>query len=81
MTVLEKIKSGAYEPKADYREDWGAYSRERSALRQAFKTDLEIQFGLVGHENANQMFDMLWREGPDLESVFYRYGELTDLLD
>lgn len=86
--VLEKISSDYYKNTKPYsgkkadgalREAW---RDEEIFLRNLFKHDCEKEFGILGHDRADKLFEIAWSHGHSsgYSEVFCFYQEFVDLV-
>ena len=82
MYVFEKVETGAYDNKLDFKADRKAYHLEDGRLREQFKQDLEMEHGLDDHPKRDRLFELAWEHGHSsgYREVAIYYDEFAELL-
>src|SRR4051812_42279726 len=71
LGVYDKLQAEAYKNEAtypdrkdpEYKAKREAYNQRTAALEAEFKNDLYVEFGVVGHPKADQVFSLAWSHG------------------
>lgn len=84
----EKANDGVYRTQLPYarathdRPVYEAYEADINRLHQLFRSDLEHEFGMVGHPKADALFRLAWEHGhasghAEVASYYSEFAELA----
>lgn len=82
-SVQEKIAARYYDNKFIWTaENKHKYVEETKRLEKEFKSDLEVEFDVLGHPKADKLFDLAWSfgHGSGFYEVYFYYSELSELV-
>lgn len=85
LSVLDKLRAGAYENKAPYSHDRAvreAWRAEDERIKQQFRQDLAAEHGVTGHPKEPKLFDLAWEHGhaSGFNEVSIYYCDFVELL-
>lgn len=81
MNALEKYRAGFRALMEKYQSAHpDEFRKQHDALNQTFKYDLEVEFGLVGHEKADQIFEMASYHSDEMDDLYCLYEDLAKLV-
>lgn len=83
MTVRDNIAAGIYENTLSWRDDKEAYRAEDRRLKEQFRQDLAIEYGVYQHAKEPKLFDLAWSEGHsagyyEVEAFYSQFVELIN---
>lgn len=81
MSVIEKIESGSYVVPSHGLGYAEAYRLSDEQIVE-YQSDLEKEFGVTDHPEADMLFAMAWERSPvgDFSAVYWAYKELSALV-